>query len=116
MLAEGFEALGNRADVTGSIAELPNLGPVMAERLLEIGIADEADLRRAGPIDAWRRLRFRFGRAVTRNALYAMEAALLDIDWRQIPPETKRHLDSEAAKFGSGLTTEVMPMPGGDPT
>ena len=72
--------------------DMRNLGPRMERRLAEIGIDSDADLRRTGPVDAWRRLRFRFGREVTLNALYAMAAALIGCDWRDLPAEEKGRL------------------------
>jgi hypothetical protein len=59
--------------VNPGIAELRNLGPVTQRRLAEVGIATEAELRRVGAEEAWRRLRFAFGKDVTLNALYALE-------------------------------------------
>jgi hypothetical protein len=60
------------------ISEMRNLGPQLERRLARVGIADDADLRRVWAIGAWHRLRFEIGRGVTLNALFAMEAALLD--------------------------------------
>jgi DNA transformation protein and related proteins len=74
------------------IAGLPNLGPKTAKRLAEIGIASRADLAAAGAAAAYARLRFRFGREVTLNALYAMDAALAGIDWRAVTDLRKREL------------------------
>jgi DNA transformation protein len=77
------------------IRQMRNLGPVMERRLREIGIETEDDLRALGSIATWRRLRFVFGRDVSVIALHAMEAALLDCDWRHLPPEVKARLDRE---------------------
>jgi DNA transformation protein len=82
--------------MTRPVAELPNLGPVTAGRLAEIGIVTDGDLRRVGAVAAWLPLRHLFGRAVTRNALHAMEAALLGRDWRELPEEVKARLDAAA--------------------
>ncbi len=76
-----------------AISRMRNLGPVMERRLREIGISHEDDLRALGATAAYRRLRFAFGREVSVIALYAMEAALLDCDWRRLPPEVKARLD-----------------------
>ena len=58
--------------MTDEIEALPNLGPKSARWLAEIGITTEAELRASGAVAAWKRLRFRFDRAVNINALYAL--------------------------------------------
>ena len=85
-----------------NVAELPNLGPVTVGRLAEIGIATADDLRRVGAVEAWRSLRSLFGRAVTLNALHAMEAALQGCDWRALSAEAKAELARVAATAASG--------------
>jgi DNA transformation protein len=76
-----------------------NLGPVTLRRLAEIGVETEEDLRRMGAAEAWRRLRFAFGKDVTLNALYALQAALIGSDWRDLPEETRRRLRAIAAEY-----------------
>jgi DNA transformation protein and related proteins len=71
------------------IEEMRNLGPAMARWLAEIDIHDEDDLRQVGAPVAWHRLRFRFGRTISVIALYAMDAALTETDWRSLSPERK---------------------------
>jgi DNA transformation protein and related proteins len=80
--------------VSRAIAELRNLEPVMAERLAEIGVNSEADLRRMGAPTAWQSLRHLYGRGVTRNALHAMQSTILGCDWRALPKEVKAELDA----------------------
>ena len=80
------------------IDEMRNLGPQTQRWLAEIDIHTDADLRRIGSVAAWHRLRFAFGKRVTLNALYAMEAALLGCDWRALPAEVKDRLRQEAAR------------------
>lgn len=57
--------------------------------LIEAGIPNVKELRALGPIDAYRRLRFHFGKRVTANFAYAIECALRGIDWRNLEPERK---------------------------
>nr|WP_223216636.1 TfoX/Sxy family DNA transformation protein [Rhizobium mesosinicum] len=66
-----------------------NLGPATARMLAEIDIISDEDLRNLGAVEAYHRLKFRFGRHVTILALYAMEAALRDCDWRDLNPDAK---------------------------
>jgi hypothetical protein len=74
-----------------------NLGPKSRACLEEIGIGDEETLRELGPVEAYARLRFRFGNQVTRNMLHGLAAALIGIDWRQLSPEHKAELDRAVA-------------------
>ena len=88
------------------ISEMRNLGPQMERWLAEIDIHGDADLRRAGAIAAWHRLRFAFGKRVTLNALFAMEAALLDCDWRALPAEVKDRLRQAAARSDTAIRSK----------
>ncbi len=72
-----------------AINEMRNLGPATARMLKEVGIDNELDLRATGSVAAFHRLKFRFGRHVSLNALYAMEAALLECGWLELDAETK---------------------------
>jgi DNA transformation protein len=75
-----------------AVADLHSLGPVTAARLAEIGIDSEESLIEAGAVGAYRRLKFRFGRAVTLNALYGLDAAIRNVHWRTIDEERKAEL------------------------
>jgi len=81
------------------ISEMRNLGPVMERRLREIGVENEEDLRAMGAVEAYARLRFVFGREVGVIALHAMEAALLDCDWRRLPSEVKERLNAQVERL-----------------
>ncbi|PSJ48719.1 TfoX/Sxy family DNA transformation protein, partial [Pseudaminobacter soli (ex Li et al. 2025)] len=73
--------------MTDTIEDLPNLGPYIAKRLAEIGVRSADGLRAMGAVEAYARLKFQFGRGVTLNALWAMDAALSGIDWRHLTDE-----------------------------
>ena len=79
------------------LASMKDLGPVTARRLAELGISDEAELRRVGPVGAHRRLKFANPRDTTLVALYALHGALTDTHWAALPPEVKDALRREAA-------------------
>ena len=76
--------------------KLRNIGPKTLARLGEVGIKSLADLREVGSLDAYRRLKFRFPREVSLNALYALEAALLGCHWRDLPAGCKAELKRAA--------------------
>jgi DNA transformation protein len=78
-------------------AIFPGIGPVTEKRLIEIGIGNIGALRKIGSVDAYRRLKFRFGQDVTLNALYGLEAVILGCHWLDLPPERKQALKQAAA-------------------
>ncbi|MEO6395264.1 MAG: TfoX/Sxy family protein [Devosia sp.] len=77
------------------IAALSSLGPVTTRRLAEIGVHTPDQLRALGSVAAYRKLKFRFGREVTLNTLYGLEAAIRDVHWRRIDAEIKAMLRRE---------------------
>ena len=72
---------------------LKNLGPQSRAWLAEIDVTSSEDLQALGAVEAYARLRFRFGPAITRNMLHAMAAALANVDWRQLSSAEKDALD-----------------------
>ena len=74
------------------IAALSSLGPVTAARLAEVGIETPEALIEAGAVAAYKRLKFRFGKAVTLNALYGLDAAVRNVHWREIDNDRKAEL------------------------
>ena len=78
------------------ITAMRNLGPATAGMLAEIEIFTEDDLHGIGAADAYRRLKFRFGRHVSLNALWAMHAALIGCDWRALDDATRQKLRRDA--------------------
>lgn len=79
--------------MSGRIRDMRNLGPATERMLVEVDICSPEDLRRLGAVAAYRRLKFRFGRGVSLNALYALEGALSDRDWREIDRGLKELVD-----------------------
>lgn len=78
--------------MTRPIESLRNLGPKIARLLADVRIESEDDLRRIGPADAYARLRFASDRPISLNALYAMHAALVGCDWRELSQAEKAAL------------------------
>ena len=74
--------------------------PVTARRLADLGIGDEGELRRIGPVAAYRRLKFAYPRETTLVALYALHGAVTDTPWTAIPAEVKQDLRRSAAEAG----------------
>lgn len=70
---------------------LPNLGPKSATMLFRVGIKNRTDLEEYGSVGAYLALRAS-GQAVSLNLLYAMEGALLDVRWDELPEPLKERL------------------------
>jgi DNA transformation protein and related proteins len=77
-------------------SDIRNIGPKSRAWLAEIDIHSIADLHTLGAVEAYARLRFHFGKAISRNMLHALAGALSDIDWRQLSPEHKAELNRQA--------------------
>lgn len=73
------------------LAAMRNLGPVTERQLIELGIATPSRLAEVGAVEAWRALRAAYP-TVNRICLYALEGALNDVDWRDLPPDVMAEL------------------------
>ena len=70
------------------------LGAVSNQWLAEQGIRTVDELERAGVVETYRRIRAVQPRA-SLNLLWAMQAAVLGVDWRQLPSEIKEQLKDQ---------------------
>ncbi len=75
------------------VARLRNLGPVSVRWLESIGVRTLADLRRTGAVAAWAKVQDA-GFNPTLNLLYALEGALRDEHWGELPEAVKKRLRS----------------------
>lgn len=71
--------------------QLRNIGPVMAQKLLDAGIHSPEQLREIGAEEAYLRIYAAGGFCDKFHAsyLYALEGAILDCDWLAIPAARK---------------------------
>lgn len=65
-------------------AKLRNIGPKSAAQLRQVGVRTLDDLRALGSLEAFVKLK-RAGFKPSLNLLYALEGALLDCHWQDIP-------------------------------
>ena len=93
----------SRPDNERALAALPSLGPVSARMLVEAGVVDVPTLRRLGSVEAYRRLRFHFGRRATLNFAFALECAVRNLDWRHLEPRRKEELRRAAGQIDASL-------------
>lgn len=79
------------------LAQLKNLGATSINILRTIGIHTYEDLKAAGPVDIYCRVKAR-NINVSKVMLYAVEGAIRDIPWNELSVETKRRLVEDAEK------------------
>lgn len=68
--------------------KMRNIGPKSAAWLRQVGLRSFEDLQRVGSVEAFAKIK-RAGFKPSLNLLYALEGALLDCHWQQLP-ETRR--------------------------
>lgn len=80
--------------MTDELQHLRNLGKTSAQWLHAVGIHNLSDLKRLGAADAYRAVKARGFRA-SKVLLYAIEGALLDVHWNDVPAERKEALNKQ---------------------
>lgn len=71
--------------------KMRNIGKVSRRWLYEIGLHSLADLKKCGAMTAYQLIRHDHPQ-VSLNLLWALEGAILDVDWREIPEARKQEL------------------------
>lgn len=71
---------------------MKNLGPKSRQWLAEIGIYTIRDLRNAGSIFTYKILKERYPGKVSINLLWGLEAAIRDVDWRELTETDREEL------------------------
>ena len=89
--------------------KLRNIGPKSAAWLRQVGLRTEADLVAVGPVEAFMRVR-RAGFKPTMNLLYALEGALCDCHWQEVPEARRQVL---VAEYEAAVA--LLPAPRGRP-
>ncbi|MGM3386028.1 TfoX/Sxy family protein [Stutzerimonas stutzeri] len=72
---------------------LKNLGKTSAQWLHASGIHTAEDLRRIGSVNAYHAVKSR-GFGASRVLLYAIEGALRDVSWKDLPDVLKQELNT----------------------
>ena len=70
-----------------SLVSLRNIGPKSAQWLNAVGIQTAEDLYEVGAVEAYRRTKSAFPDKVSLNMLYALQGALMDLAWNDLPPD-----------------------------
>ena len=71
---------------------MKNIGPRSRQWLAEIGIYTIKDLIAAGSITTYKILKERYPKKVSLNLLWGLEAAIRDMDWRELTETDKEEL------------------------
>ena len=74
-----------------STAKLRNIGPKSAAWLRQVGLRSREDLEAVGAVEAFMRVK-RAGFKPSLNLLYALEGALLDCHWQDVPESRRTEL------------------------
>jgi hypothetical protein len=90
-------------DTAGKIR---NVGPKSAAWLRQVGVRTQEDLVRLGAVEAFMKVK-RAGFRPSLNLLYALEGALADCHWADLPEERKAALlaGAEAAEAANPIKT-----------
>lgn len=89
--------------------KMRNIGPKSAAWLRQVGLHTEEDLRATGALDAFMRVK-RAGFKPSLNLLYALEGALLDCHWQEVPSERRSEL-----LIAADAAIALLPPPRGRP-
>lgn len=80
------------------LLRMKNLGKTSAQWLHASGIHNATDLRRLGAIHAYHAVKNR-GFSASRTLLYALEGALRDRHWCDLPSELKASLNRQLTRL-----------------
>lgn len=72
-------------------ASLRNIGPTSARWLEIVGVHGLEDLEALGVVETFLRVRDA-GFSSNLNLLWALQGAIMNLHWAEIPPEIKAHL------------------------
>ncbi len=75
------------------LVKLKNIGETSVEKLLDIGISSREQIEELGAVAVYKRLRERY--PVSMTMLWALQGALLDLPYYQIPREIRDALIEE---------------------
>ena len=89
--------------------KMRNIGPKSAAWLRQVGLRTRQDIAVVGAVDAFMRVK-RAGFRPSLNLLYALEGALADCHWQEIPQARRDQLVA-----GYEAATALLPPPRGRP-
>jgi len=72
-----------------------NIGPKSRQWLASIGVHTLDDVVSLGVVETYKRVKAAYPEKVSLNLLYALQAALLDLPWNELPPDIKEELKQQ---------------------
>ena len=89
-----------------NVVKIRNVGPKSAAWLRQVGVRTQDDLVRLGAVEAFMKVK-RAGFRPSLNLLYALEGALADCHWADLPDERKAALlaAAESAEAANPIKT-----------
>ena len=75
----------------GELSNLPNIGKVVEEQLLQVGIDSAEELKRIGAREAWLRIQ-QIDESACIHRLMALEGAIRGVKKSMLPDEVKADL------------------------
>ena len=89
--------------------KMRNIGPKSAAWLRQVGLRTRKEIQAEGTVDAFMRVK-RAGFKPSLNLLYALEGALLDCHWQEVPESRRAELVAAAEE-----KIALLPNPRGRP-
>lgn len=84
-----------------SLISLRNIGERSAQWLVSVGINSPENLYEIGVVEAYLRVKTAYPDQVSSNMLYALQGAILELPWNELPEELKEDL---RLQVGEGKT------------
>lgn len=75
----------------GELSSLPNIGKVVEEQLMQVGVDSEEELKRIGAREAWLRIQ-QIDESACIHRLMALEGAIRGVKKSMLPDEVKADL------------------------
>jgi len=72
-----------------------NIGPKSKQWLASIGVHTLDDVVSLGVVETYKRVKAAYPEKVSLNLLYALQAALLDLPWNELPRDIKEELKQQ---------------------
>ena len=101
--------------MTDNPLKMRNIGPKSSAWLRQVGLRTREDLEAAGALDAFMRVK-RAGFKPSLNLLYALEGALHDCHWQEVPESRRSELVARAEAAIALLTSPRSRPPAGPVT
>ena len=74
---------------------MKNIGSKSKQWLASVGVHTLDDVVSLGVVETYKRVRAAYPEKVSVNLLYALQAALLDLPWNDLPPDMKKELKQQ---------------------